>query len=308
MLLYKNERFNDFPSLHKKHNLIGQNVLMKKCNAGLKAIKRALLDLNIQGETITRLPSMSICIAYSPSDVQKVKDYLNIKYKNDVVPVNYISKKDLCELLGVKPHTLNAMQNYFADFKQYVKYFFVDNVKTKYYLATEETIEYYKKKTEIYLTPFSKRRQLDKPLYEEENEDKYQEYVEYYSHHNIRLDYNAFNKLLDTQSRYFKILLNIYKKYAKMQVNDSSIMDCHHIIPRFFTEYKHLEDMDNTIYLRRELHLLVHLLEYLCALPQYKNKFFSAFCILTMRIDPKTIDDNIFSPIVNGLIKALDVY
>ena len=307
MLHYKNETFRDYPELFKKYKLKGFSYITKETGASLSVVDRVLKKLNIQCEEVTLEPSGKVHKLYTESDVQKIIKELNIDYKDESIPVNYISKKELALWLGIKESTLNQMQVYFKDFNSYAKYFYVNNIKKKYFLFDDKTKEYYLEKKIVYTTPYSVRRYkklfVDEPL-----EIAEREYINSYQHHKIAFDYEMFNRLFDTQSIWFHELIHIYKKYAKMQVADSSVMDCHHIIPRFISDYKLLWDIENTIYLSREIHLLVHILEFHCALPEYKSKFFGAFAILTGRTDASKMNEKAFNEIIKGLIKTLDIY
>lgn len=308
MLHYQNQNFKDYQELFKFYKLYSLNYVMKKTCTGINLIMRVIKKLNIKCEEITLVPSGKVHRLYTAEDVQKIINGLNIDYKNDVVPVNYISKKELALWLGIKETTLNQMQIYFKDFNDYAKYFFENNVKKKYFIFDDNSKKYFIEKKNIYITPYSVRR--NKKIYENNNSDviREREYIENYRHHKIAFDYEMFNRLFNTHSIWFNELIHIYKKYAKLQVADSSIMDCHHIIPRFMSDYKFLSDTENTIYLTKEIHLLVHILEFHCALPEYKSKFFGSFALLTSRIDSSKINENAFNEVIKGLIKTLDIY
>ena len=45
------------------------------------------------------------------TNAEKIIAELNVDYKNDVIPVNYISKKELALWLGIKEATLNQMHS-----------------------------------------------------------------------------------------------------------------------------------------------------------------------------------------------------
>lgn len=194
------------------------------------------------------------------------------------------------------------MASYYEDFNKYSTYFYVNNVKIKFFSSSPESIEFYKAKLKDFTTPFSERhKKHDRILFD--NTREYEDGNIY----KVAFDYGIFNELFDTNSNYFRILMTIYRKYAKLQIADSAKMDNHHIIPRFYKSYNHTEDLENTIYLPREVHLLVHILEYRCAFPDYKTKFFAALCILSTRIDAFKLDDNILNEVTKSLIKILDI-
>lgn len=308
MLHYKNQIFKDYQELFKFYKLYGLNYVTKQTGAGIRSIERVLKKMNIKSEDVILKPSGKVHKLYTADDVQKIISNLEIDYKNDTIPVNYISKKELALWLGIKESTLNQMQTYFPDFNSYAEYFYVNNIKKKYFLFDDSSKNYFLEKKNVYTTPYSVRRY--KKLFEDDGPQEVtaRVYVENCQHHKIAFDYEMFNKLFNTQSMWFKELIHIYKKYAKLQIADSSVMDRHHIIPRFMTEYKLLEDIENTIYLTREIHLLVHILEFHCALPEYKSKFFGAFAITTARIDPKKINEKVLNESIRALIKTLDIY
>lgn len=303
MYIYKNEKISDISVFRDNYHFISFSDIAKKCGVGFTQLNAVIAELKIEPECILRLPSNTYMHLYTQEAFNKIKSVLKCNYKNDKIPAGYISKKELSKMFNVQPYTINNMARYFSDFNKYAEYFFVENIKTKFFLINDSSYQFYKEKIEIYKTPYSERLKQKQLIKTTENTREYAEG----NLHKIAFDYDILAKIFDTQSRHFNLLIKVYKKYAKLQTADSSIMDKHHIIPRFYN-YSKSEDIENTIYLPREIHLLVHLLEYRCSFPDYKSKFFSAFCILSGRTDYNKICDNAFNEIEKAICNSLDIY
>lgn len=302
MYLYDNKQFKDLREIHANYDLISIGEIMKSCGASVGPVSIALNSLSIKPEIITLKPSGRTIQLYQRKELPVIAKVVGSVFQNDVIPDNYISKREFAVMFGVKPYTVNNMSAYFKDFDKYAKYYFVDNIKTKFYLINEETKPFYKEKVEKYTTPFSKRKRFINT-----NLENNREYSEG-NLHKIAFDYEILAEIFDTNSRFFHLMIKVYKKYAKLQIADSSIMDCHHIIPRFYSDYANTEDLENTIYLTREVHLLIHILEYRCAYPDYQSKFFSSFCILAGRVNPSNLNPKAFNDLIDTLCKCIDIY
>lgn len=302
MFVYQNQKYSSILEIKRKYNFLSASDIMKTCGIGFTFFKENLHKLNIVPEKILRQPSNRIAEYYTQNDLKKIIAFIPTEKKDDSVPPGYLNKTEFAELLNIKKTTLNNMASYYEDFNKYSTYFYVNNVKIKFFSSSPESIEFYKAKLKDFTTPFSERhKERDRILF-----DNTREYEDW-NIHKVAFDYGIFNELFDTNSNYFRILMTIYRKYAKLQIADSAKMDNHHIIPRFYESYNHTEDLENTIYLPREVHLLVHILEYRCAFPDYKTKFFTALCILSTRIDASKLDDNILNEVTKSLIKILDI-
>lgn len=302
MYLYDNKKFSDLREIHANYNLISFGNIMKQCGAGVGPVSDALRALSIKPVSVIMEPSGRVIKLFPSDKLSVIIKKIGIERKDDIIPEGYISKKEFAILFEVKPYTVNNMSNYFKDFDKYAEYFYKDNIKTKYFLINEETKTFYKEKVERYTTPFSKRKMFIKT-----NLENNREYSEG-NLHKIAFDYGILAEIFDTKSRFFQLMIKIYKKYAKLQIADSTRMDCHHIIPRFYSDYANTEDLENTIYLSREVHLLIHILEYRCAYPDYQSKFFSSFCILSGRVNPSNLNPKVFNDLIDTLCKCIDIY
>lgn len=299
MIFYKNQNFKDFSELFKTFDLYGYSRILTMTGASYKRFNDVVKSLNIISEIAILKPSERIVKLYQKNDAEKIIEKLNVEYKNEEVPSEYIPKKNLITWLEVSESTFLNMHSYCSDLKKYSKYFFINNIKTKYYLFDERAKDFYLQKKYAFID-YEKRR---KHLLEDSNYSTYTPG----NLHKVLFDYEMLKKLFDTKSVDFYELMKIYKKYAKLQIKDRIDIHCHHIIPRFITDYKKLWDVDNTIYVPQEVHILIHLLEFCCALPQYKSKFFGAFAILSTRIDASKINKNTFNLLKKTLIKSLQV-
>lgn len=303
MYLYDNKQFKGINEIKENYNLISYQHIMRSCGAGTGIVSSVMASLNIKSEKIIANPSGKIIQLYKAECLQPIMDKVGISFRNDKIPSGYITKKEFANLFNIKVFTVNNMSTYFKDFNKYAEYFYVNNIRTKYFFINDVTYGYYKERVEKYITPLSERLKKSKQALKDNLRDYSEGNI-----HKIAFDYEVMAEIFDTQSKYFKMLIQIYKKYAKLQVADSSVMDNHHIIPRFYEGYIFVEDLENTIYLPREVHLLVHILEYRCAYPDFKTKFFTSFCVLCNRIDSSKINENAFNEIIKALCNSLDIY
>jgi hypothetical protein len=302
MYLYDNKQFSQINEIRENYNLISFQDIMRSSGAGVRPVSEAMRKMKIKPEVIILKPSNKTNQLYKREYLPQIVEAVGTKKRTDVIPEGYISKKQFAIKFGVNPYTVNNMGSYFPDFNKYAEYFYIDNIKTKYFLMTEESEKFYAEKVEKYTTPFSKRKHFIKTNLENNRE---------YSDgnlHKIAFDYDILSEIFDTKSRFFQLMIKVYKKYAKLQIADSTRMDRHHIIPRFYSDYANTEDLENTIYLTREVHLLIHILEYRCAFPDYQTKFFTSFCILAGRVNPSNLNPKVFNDLIDTLCKCIDIY
>lgn len=303
MYLYDNKQFRGINEIKEDYDLINYQTIVRSCGAGKSIVDSVMASLNINSEKIIANPSGKVIQLYKAECLQPIIDKVGVSFRNDEIPNGYITKKGFANLFNIKVFTVNNMSSYFKDFNKYAEYFYVNNIRTKYFFINDVTYGYYKERVEKYTTPFSERMKKSKQIIKE----NLREYSDG-NLHKIAIDYEMMAAIFDTQSKYFNLMIRIYKKYAKLQVADNSVMDCHHIIPRFYEGYASVEDLENTIYLTREVHLLVHILEFRCAYSEFKTKFFTAFCVLTNRTDASKINENAFNEIIKALCNSIDVY
>ena len=219
MFLYGNKQFKQINEIRKNYNLISLQEIMRYSGAGTKPVSEAMHKLNINPEVILLKPSNKTIRLYKRDFLPQLIEIIGTEKKVDVIPEGYISKKEFAVKFGVNPYTVNNMSTYFSDFNKYAEYFYIDNVKTKFFLMTEEAESFYREKVEKYTTPFSKRRHFIKT-----NLKNNREYSEG-NLHKIAFDYDILTEIFDTKSRFFQLMIKIYKKYAKLQIADSSRMD-----------------------------------------------------------------------------------
>lgn len=143
MIIYKDEVFSGYNELFEKQKLYSLNYVMHKTGAGLKTIKRLLKKLDVKSEDVILKPSGKVLTLFTVENINKIIGYVQENYKDEEVPDNYITKKELALWLKVKEPVLKKMQDYFSDFNQYSKYFFRNNIKTKYFIFTEDAKKYY---------------------------------------------------------------------------------------------------------------------------------------------------------------------
>lgn len=310
MYIYQNDKFSNYADFFKKYDLTSIGYASRICQTSYKKIMKYLKEYNIPVETVLLEPSKKKHYFLTKENFDKLKNIYITEYKNDDIPSGYLTIKELAELYQIKPSCFKAMVNYYKDCNKYANFYYKDNIRTKFFLFTKDTQAFFNEKIKLFTMPLNQRKLLEK---KQSIKNPITELNETYylngNHHKIRIDYQAMSMIFDTKSTYYKELLNVYKK-AALRLNDynSERMDAHHIIPRFLKDYKYLEDLDNIIYVEKNIHLLIHILEYKCALQPYKQKLFSAMCILTMRTDTDMLNDCAFNAIINALLKSLNIY
>lgn len=158
MFLYDNKQFKQINEIRENYNLISFQEIMRSSGAGVKPVSDAMHILNIKPEVVILKPSNRTIQLYKKEFLPKLIELVVAKKRFDTIPNGYISKKEFAVKFGVKPYTVNNMSSYFSDFNKYAEYFFVDNIKTKFFLINAESEKFYREKVEEYKTPYSKRK------------------------------------------------------------------------------------------------------------------------------------------------------
>ena len=310
MLIYKDKEYKDFQELRKDYDFLSGAKIMQLCNCNYETFQKIVKEKGIEKKEILILPSNKHCSLYDRKDFEIVKESHVIK--NDSIPDDYISKAELCERLGIKVQTLNSVVFWSHDFLKYSEYFRVNNTKKRYFLYTPETLLFYKEKLDKYYNP-QRKQNAEKiesitQAFNRESLLMFAQKEKFYRHHKIKIDKKTLSYMLDTESKYFNILIDVYKHFSSQIVEDVSLYELHHIVPRFYARngayYPQLNSMENLIYLPPNIHFLVHFLEYKCALPIYKQEFFGSCCIKTSTLDVEKIEEKYITEITNLLIKA----
>ena len=310
MYVYKGEKYKRIGEVRDKYNLVGITHIMNVCNSNLNSVTNIIKKNNFVAEEILCQPSGKICKLYKIEDFKKIKTIARKLKKNEEVPKSYLDKKSFCEQLGITPATLNSIVYWCNDFNKYSKIFYINNSQKRFYKYDKKTLEFYQEKLNKYYNPQRNQKKLEQInkiintniLIEDKKSTRN------FKHHKITIDKKMLSKLLNTSSVYYKQLEEIYKQYSTKTVIDVSIMELHHIVPRFYVRnggyYPNINNLENLIYLPPNIHFLVHLLEYKCALPQYENQFFSSCCIKTATLDTKKIASRYITEIIDLLTKA----
>lgn len=312
MYFYENIYFKDITEVTKKFKLVSASEIMKVCNCNRNGFNELIKERGIKPEIIRLEPSGKSYTLYKRSDFKELESFKKSRMKDDVIPNGYKSRVEFCEILGLKPKTLCNIIYWCNEFNKYSKYFYTKNVKKIYYLVTPETLKFYQEKLQKYFNP---NRERNKPKLENINQNITnslfqfeQRNVRNYKHHKIKIDIDTLSYMLDTDSVYYKKLVEIYKYYSSQTVVDVSLMELHHIVPRFYVRngafYPEINNMENLIYLPPNIHFLVHFLEYKCSLPLFKEKFFGACCIKVSTLKSENIEEKYINEIISFFIKA----
>ena len=155
MLIFEGKTYKDFTEIKKDYDCLSSAEIMQLCNCNLATFSKIVKEKGIKRKEVKLLPSGKICYLYDRKDFSIIKE--SHKIKNDTIPIDYISKAELCERLNLKPSTLNAIVYWCNDFIKYSKYFYINNTKKRYFLYTQETLLFYKEKLEKYYNPQRKR-------------------------------------------------------------------------------------------------------------------------------------------------------
>ena len=312
MYIYNNNSFSSITEIKEKFALISREEILKIFRCNKNGFEKIIKDNNISSQEVRLEPSKRIFLLYKNSDFENLENYKKERFKNDYIPIDYKSKQEFCEILGIKSVTLNNIVYWCWDFKKYSRYFFTNNVKKLYYLVTPETLKFYQEKMEKYFNP-KREHNIQKIKNIEHNiADSLirfeQQKTKNFKHHKIKIDKLTLSYMLDTDSVYFKKLVEVYKCYSMKTIADVSIMELHHIVPRFYARngayYPKLNNLENLIYLPPNIHFLVHFLEYKCALKTFKDKFFGACCIKVASLNSENIEEKYINEITDIFIKT----
>lgn len=302
MFIYQGQSFNDFGKLKKEFNLVNANEIAKENRTSFVLIRQAIDELGLQYEKVLRTPSNTYVLMNRKEDVKDILKQASKIYRNDNVPEDYIQRFDYAKLLGVPTYFLNTIKSRFPEFENNAKYFYVRNIRVKFYRVDDVSLS-------VARDIIERTRIKEVKIIPTNQESKNIAFRRRYLNgnlHKVAIDTIEMEKIFDTSSPYYSRLIDCYRRFATIQIADSALMDNHHIIPRFYEHYICLEDLENTIYLSREHHLLVHILEYRCALQQYKTKFFGSLAILTSRTEPEKIDEKKFRKVEDALLSSLE--
>jgi hypothetical protein len=148
MYLYDNKQFSQINEIRENYNLISFQDIMRSSGAGVRPVSEAMRKMKIKPEVIILKPSNKTNQLYKREYLPQIVEAVGTKKRTDVIPEGYISKKQFAIKFGVNPYTVNNMGSYFPDFNKYAEYFYIDNIKTKYFLMTEESEKFYAEKVE----------------------------------------------------------------------------------------------------------------------------------------------------------------
>lgn len=307
MLEFNGVEYGSFNEIKENFDLLSAAEVMKLCKCNLSYLRRITNQKNIKTYEVIKKPSNKSCFFYDNSSIEIIKK--SHLLKNDVIPAEYIPKQELCNRLNISTAFLTELEAWCYDIKSYAKIFYTNNTGKKYYLYNQDALIFYKSKIDKYLNPNRTQKKISiEKSFENEVKRLSSQKQKFYKHHKIKIDKKILSELLDTSNVYYKKLISIYEHYSNQIVEDVSLYELHHIIPRFYTRngayYPELNNMENLIYLPPNIHFLVHFLEYKCSLPIYREKFFGACCLKTVTLDMEKIQEEYITEITKLLIKA----
>lgn len=307
MLLYENKEYRVMSEIKNEYNLFSRSDITRLCNCNLNVLNRIIEQEKLKTYEVIQLPNKQKCYLLDQTAIDVIKKVHELR--DDIIPSDYIPKSELCERLNISSPFLSELEAWCYDIKKYSKMFYSKNTGKKYYLYNQEALTFYKSKIDKYLNPnrTHKKIQIEKSF---ENEVKYlsSKKQKFYKHHKIKIDKKTLSELLNTDNVYYEKLVTIYKHYSCQIVEDISLYELHHIVPRFYVRngeyYPDINNMENLIYLPPNIHFLVHFLEYKCSLPVYREKFLGACCIKTATLSAENMNEDYITEITKLLIKA----
>lgn len=138
MIIYDNQEYNSFKELREKCHLISEYEVTKICKCWWKTV-RTLSEKN-NFIRYSALNNGQKCFVYDESIIDLINKIR--PKKTDIIPDNYILRKEFIKFLGVSLSTLSDVEFWCWDFKNYRK---TINGKV-YYEFTPEAKEFYAKK------------------------------------------------------------------------------------------------------------------------------------------------------------------
>jgi DNA-binding XRE family transcriptional regulator len=142
MIIYNNQEYKNFKELREKCHLVTERYIRIVCHCRSSFTEKICKENCIEKYTVNALGKE--CEVFS----DKVIDLINkIKpQENDIIPENYITRKELAKYLNVSLGTLSNIEFWCWDFRNYKKAFTVKGSLKICYEFTPETKDFYDRK------------------------------------------------------------------------------------------------------------------------------------------------------------------
>lgn len=138
MIIYNNQEYNSFKELREKCHLISERETCKLCHCKWKTVRKVSEQNHVKSYLV--IANNKDCLVYDEliiGLIQKIKPM-----KNEPIPDNYITQKELVKQLGITVHTLRELEFWCWDFKKYKQSI---NGKS-YYDFSEEAKDFFDRK------------------------------------------------------------------------------------------------------------------------------------------------------------------
>ena len=138
MIIYNNQEFKTFKELQEKCNLISEYYIRKTCHCRTSVTEKICKENNIKKYSV--IANGKECFVYDDIIIDLINKIR--PQKENVIPENYIPKKELIKYLGITPKTLNDIEFWCWDFKKHKK-----SINGKiYYDFSESAKDFYNRK------------------------------------------------------------------------------------------------------------------------------------------------------------------
>jgi len=117
MIIYENQEFKTFKELQEKLHLVTERHIRLVCHC-----RTSFTEKIIKENFIMKYPVIANgkeCFVYNEAIIDLIHKLKPIK--NDPIPDNYITQKELVKQLGITVHTLRELEFWCWDFKKYKK-------------------------------------------------------------------------------------------------------------------------------------------------------------------------------------------
>ena len=138
MIVYNGKEYDSFKELHEKCNLISEREVCMTCGCWWETVRKICEQYKIAKYPV--IANGKNCFVYDVSIINLIRKIR--PKKKEPIPEDYITRKDLATILGIKLCTLSELEFWCWDFKKYKKSF----SGVVCYQFTEEARNFYNRK------------------------------------------------------------------------------------------------------------------------------------------------------------------
>lgn len=142
MIIYENQEFKTFKELQEKLHLVTERYIRLVCHCRTSFTEKIIKENSIMKYPV--IANGKECFVYNEAIIDLIHKLKPIK--NDPIPENYITRKELAKYLNVSLGTLSDIEFWCWDFKNYKKTLTVNRANVICYEFTPEAKEFYAKK------------------------------------------------------------------------------------------------------------------------------------------------------------------